>query len=265
MKLLLSRLEKLFKILPPLLLRDLKERYAGSVLGIFWAFLQPLLLVLLYWLVFAQILKIRIPSDTGDIPFIAFLLSGLLPWFAFQDGVMRGASSILDRRHIVKKVIIPSDVFPLSAVISSFIHYGIGILFFLVGFFIWKGTISYQQILLIPAILFLQVLFASGLAILFASLAVYVRDILQVLSFAFQLIFYTSTILYPLSAVPESLRLIILLNPITSLSEAYHNLILYNKYPDIYSICYLFLIAILSLIIGFYTFRKLKKGFSDVL
>lgn len=265
MRLLLSRLEKLYKILPPILLRDLKERYAGSVLGIFWAFLQPLLLVLLFWLVFSQILKVRIPSDTGDVPFIAFLLSGLLPWFAFQDGVMRGTTSILDKRHIIKKVIFPSNVFPLSAVLSSFIHHGIGILLFLVVFFIWKGELSHSQLIFIPLLFCLQILLASGLALFFSSIAVYVRDITQVLGFVFQLIFYTSTILYPLTAVPESLKKIILLNPVTSLAEAYHSLILYDRYPDIYGIGYLVVITILAVLLGIYTFRRLKRGFSDVL
>ena len=90
--------------------RDIKERYAGSVFGILWTFLQPFLFILLYWLVFSQILKIRIRADTGEIPFIAFLLSGLLPWFVLQEGVVKGASSIIDKRHVIKKVIFPLQI-----------------------------------------------------------------------------------------------------------------------------------------------------------
>lgn len=261
----LNKLIKLYKLLPPLLFRDIKERYAGSIFGIFWTVLQPILLITLYWLVFSQILKIRIPSDTGDVPFLAFLLSGVLPWFALQDGIMRGSSSILDRRHIIKKVNFPAYIFPLSAVLSSFIHYAIGILIFLIVFFIWKGSVLPLQIFFIFLMLCLQILLASGLALLFSSLSVYIRDIVQMLGFFFQLIFYSSTILYPLSVVPERLQFIILLNPVTALAEAYHDLILYDRFPDFYSIGYLILITNLSVLGGIYTFRKLKNGFSDVL
>lgn len=261
----LSNLRKLYKLLPPLILRDIQERYAGSTLGISWAFLQPILLISLYYMVFSQILKIRVPSDTGDVPFIAFLLSGLLPWFALQDGIMRGASSILDRRHIIKKVIFPAYVFPLAAVLSSFVHHAVGILLFLAVFFIWKGGILPFQFVFIFSLLCLQILLASGLALLFSSLSVYLRDIVQVLGFAFQLIFYSSTILYPLAVVPERLQFIILLNPVTSLAEAYHDLILYDRLPDIHGIGYLIFVTAVSVFAGIYTFRKLKSGFSDVL
>lgn len=265
MIIMLGRIKKLYKLLPPLLLRDIKERYAGSVIGVFWTFLQPLLFILLYWLVFAQILRIRIHTDTGEVPFFAFLLSGLLPWFAFQEGVMRGASSILDKRHVIKKVIFPTELFPLSSVISAFIHNGVGILIFLCGFFIWKGNISIQQISFIMVLLFLQILLTSGLSLLFSALSVYIRDIIQVLGVVFQAIFYMSTILYPITSVPETLKTFIKLNPVTALAEAYHNTILYGRCPEISDMIYLLFFTIGALIVGIYIFRKLKRGFADVL
>jgi ABC-type polysaccharide/polyol phosphate export permease len=261
----LGRIKKLYKLLPPLLLRDIKERYAGSVIGVFWTFLQPLLFILLYWLVFAQILRIRIHTDTGEVPFFAFLLSGLLPWFALQEGVMRGASSILEKRHVIKKVIFPTELFPLSSVMSAFIHHGVGIVVFLLVFFIWKGNISIQQISFIMVLLFLQILLTSGLSLLFSSLSVYIRDIIQILGVAFQMIFYMTTILYPITAVPKKLKIIVLLNPFTSLIEAYHNTIIYGRCPEFKDMIYLLFFTICAVIGGIYIFRKLKRGFADVL
>jgi ABC-type polysaccharide/polyol phosphate export permease len=261
----INKIKKLYKLLPPLLLRDIKERYAGSAIGIFWTFLQPLLFIILYWVVFAQILKIRIHTDTGEVPFFAFLLSGLLPWFAFQEGLMRGASSILDKRHVIKKVIFPAELFPLSSVMSAFIHHGVGIFVFLAVFFIWKGGISIMQVSFIMVLLSLQVLMTSGLSLLFSSLSVYIRDIVQVLGVAFQMIFYMTTILYPITAVPEKLRIIVLLNPFTSLIEAYHNTILYGRCPEVRDMIYLLFFTVCSLIGGIYVFRNLKRGFADVL
>jgi ABC-type polysaccharide/polyol phosphate export permease len=262
---LLDRLKKLYKLLPPLLLRDIKERYAGSALGVFWTFLQPLLFILLYWLVFSQILKVRIKADTGEIPFLAFLLSGLLPWFALQEGIIRGASSIVDKRHILKKVIFPAELFPLASVISAFIHHGIGIIIFLFVYFFWMGTVSPLQIFAIVGLLSLQIVLTSGLSLLFASLSVYLRDIIQILSIVFQILFYVSPVLYPINTVPAGFKTIILLNPFTTLTEAYHNVILYGRYPGLSSTFYLFVFTIGAAYIGIYMFRKLKGGFADVL
>lgn len=265
MGIMIDRIKKLYKLLPPLLLRDIKEKYAGSVIGIFWTLLQPLLFILLYWLVFSQIMRIRIQTDTGEIPFIAFLLSGLLPWFAFQDGVLRGASSIVEKRHIIRKVIFPAELFPLSSVMSAFIHHGIGIIVFLFAFFLWRGHVSAIQLSAVIGLLSLQILLTSGLSLLLSSLSVYLRDITQVLGVAVQMIFYMSTILYPITSVPKQLRLFILLNPVTSLTEAFHNVILYGKSPGTGNIIYLTVVTAASLVSGIYLFRKLKKGFADVL
>ena len=262
---LLDRIKKLYKLLPPLLLRDIKERYAGSALGVFWTFLQPLLFILLYWLVFSQILQVKIQADTGEIPFIAFLLSGILPWFALQDGVVRGASSIVDKRNILKKVIFPAELFPLASVISALIHNGIGIIIFLFVFFIWKGTVSPLQLFAIVGLLSLQIVLTSGLSLLFSSLSVYLRDITQILAIVFQLFLYASPIFYPITFVPERFKTIIHLNPFTALIESYHNVILYGKYPETGSMVYLMVFTIGAAYTGIYIFRKLKSGFADVL
>ena len=261
----IDRIKKLYKLLPPLLLRDIRERYAGSTMGVFWTFLHPLLFILLYWLIFSQILKVRIPTDTGEIPFFAFLLSGILPWFALQEGVLRGASSIVDKRHILKKVIFPAELFPLASVISAILHNCIGIIIFLVVYFFWKGAVSPLHLFAIVGLLLLQTVLASGLSLLFSALSVYLRDITQILGIAFQVVFYLSTILYPITSVPERFRAVILLNPFTTLAEAYHDVILYGRYPELGSMGYLLVITIGTASAGIYIFRKLKGGFADVL
>jgi lipopolysaccharide transport system permease protein len=259
------RARKLYQLLPPLVARELKERYAGSAFGILWTFLHPILLILLYWLVFSQVLQIRVKTNTGNIPFLPFLLSGLLPWFALQEGILRGASAIVDKRHIIKKVIFPVELFPLSSVMSAFIHHSVGIVIFLFSFFIWEGAVTAQQILFIMILLCVQILLTAGLSLLFASLSVYLRDIIQVLGVLFQVIFYLSTILYPLTSVPGRLKVFILANPVTALIESYHSAILFGVFPGIGSFLYLLILTALAVTAGIYTFRKLKKGFADVL
>jgi ABC-type polysaccharide/polyol phosphate export permease len=261
----IEKIIKVYKLLPPLLARDIKEKYAGSLLGIFWTLLQPLLYIFLYWVVFSQIIKMKIQTDAGDVPFFAFLLSGILPWFAFQEGITRGASSIIEKRHVIKKVMFPVYLFPLSSVMSAFINYGIGIVLFLSAYFLWKGDVSVLQVILILCLMILQIVFTSGLSLLFSALSVYIRDIVQFLGVALQVMFYLSTILYPLNSVPEKLKIVVYLNPFTALSEAYHSVILHGSLPETWSMIYLPAATVLAAVTGVWTFKKLKSGFADVL
>ncbi|MCG2720928.1 MAG: ABC transporter permease [Thermodesulfovibrionales bacterium] len=260
-----EKIKKLYKLLPPLVVRDIKEKYAGSSIGVFWTFIQPLLVILLFWLVFSKIMKIRIPAGTGDFPYLPFLLSGLLPWFALSDGITRGASSIVDRAYIIKKVYFPPELLTVSVVISSLIHHGVGFLIFLTAYFIITGSISMLQITFLIILLGVQFLLTVGLALILASLVVYIRDILQILGVVLQALFYLSTILYPISAVPETLRKIIVVNPFTALIEGYHQVILYGKAPELFHLISLGVAVAVSLFAGRMLFRRLKQGFADVL
>jgi lipopolysaccharide transport system permease protein len=260
-----GKLKKLYMLLPPLVVRDIKEKYAGSSIGVFWTFIQPLLVILLFWLVFSKIMKIRVPAGTGDFPYLPFLLSGLLPWLALSDGIMRGASSIVDKAYIIKKVFFPPELLTVSVVVSSLIHHGAGFLIFLTAYFVITGSVTMLQIVALIILLAVQFLLTVGLALILASLSVYIRDILQIISVILQALFYMTTILYPISAVPETLRQIISLNPFTALIEGYHEVILFGKMPEIFTLLYLGVTVAVSLTAGRMLFRRLKQGFADVL
>jgi ABC-type polysaccharide/polyol phosphate export permease len=242
--------------------------------------LNPIFLILIYWIVFSKFLRIRIPAGRFEIPFLPYLLTGILPWLLFSEGLVRGASAIVDRGSIIKKIFIPTALFPLSVVFATFFNYLVGIVAFLIGLFIWKatffnylvgivafliglfiwkGNINIIHIVLFFSILGLQLIFTSGLALALASLTVYVRDLTQIIGLAM------TTILYPIAAVPEQYRSYILFNPLTLFIEAYHDLLLYERMPGLDNLCILFVISIGSLWAGFILFRKLQPGFSDVL
>lgn len=262
------------RILPPILhlapfvARDIREQYAGSRLGLIWALLQPALLVLLYWWVFAQIMQLRVPARPGaveDLPFIAFLLSGLLPWFAFSEGLSRGAAAVVARRDVVTKLPLPSQLFPLSAVSAAFVTHIFAFLLFLIGFFFWKRPTAFGPLVAIGLVLGLQLLTTAGLALVFAALTVYLRDTQQVLTFALQLIFYTAPILYPLELVPETLRALLQINPFAGFAIAYHETVLWGQWPSLALLTHLGLLAVGSFLLGRFVFRRLQPGFSDVL
>jgi len=265
MKAWIIKFKKLYRLLPPLLARDIKERYAGSSLGMLWTFLQPLLFMAVFWLVFARIMKIKVAVEMKEIHYLPFLLSGILPWFALQEGVVRGASSIVEKGYIIKKVFYPSELFPVSAVISSFIHYGIAMCIFFVIFFVHMGGIAFSHIPVIFYLILLQLMLTAGIALSLSALAVYIRDILQVLGVVFQVLFYLTTVIYPITSVPDGLKVFIKMNPFTLLIEGYHAVVLYGRVPNMYDIALLTIISVIALLSGIFVFRKLKGGFADVL
>ena len=262
----MQRLGRPLRMLLPFVWRELREQYAGSLLGVLWSVFQPALFILLYWWVFSQILQVRIPSETSqEIPFIAYLLSGLLPWFAFQDGLIRGTNAVVARREVIKKVHFPVQIFPLAAVSAAFLSHIAGFGLFLAVFFVWQTHVSVVQLAAIALLLALQLVMTAGLSLLFAAFTVYLRDTVQVIGVVLPAIFYTAPILYPLAMVPEGLQGIVHLNPFTAFAEAYHGAVLHGAWPSHAALAGLALLAAVALAGGRYIFHRLEPGFADVL
>ncbi len=256
-----------WRLFPPFIGRELREQYAGSLLGVAWSLLQPLLFILLYWWVFAAVLRTRFPqgSALADTPFIAFLLSGLLPWFAFQDGLNRAAGAVLNRRDVVRKVHFPVQVFPTAAAAAAYVVHSLSYGVFLAVFAVWQGKGSLLTVVAVLLLLALQFIVTVGLGLLLAAFTVYLRDLQQLLGLLLALMFYTAPILYPLSLVPEDFHGLIQLNPFTVFVEAYHSAVLLGSWPAPGAWLVLVLLATAALGIGIYVFRRLEPGFADVL
>lgn len=255
------------RLFPPFVGRELREQYAGSLLGVVWSVLQPLLLILLYWWVFAAIMRIRFPEGTAlaNTPFIVFLLSALLPWFAFQEGLTRAAGAIVGRRDVVRKVHFPVRVFPLAAAAAAFVVHAGSYLLFLVVLALWRGGWPVSGWLAVAVLLGLQFATTAGLGLLLAAFTVYLRDIQQVLGLLLAVMFYTAPVLYPLALVPEAFRNLIYLNPFTAFAESYHGAVLAGIWPEPTVLIGLSLFAAGAVAAGTHVFRRLEPGFADVL
>ena len=258
---------KIWRMLSPFIGRELREQYAGSALGVVWSLLQPALYILLYWWVFAAIMHARLPENSvlADTPFIAFLLSALLPWFAFQDGLSRAASAVLNRRDVVCKVHFPVEVFPLAAAIAAFVAHGFGYVLFLATFALWRGGIPLTTLGAIAVLLALQLALTAGLGLLLGAVTVYLRDVAQALGLGLAVMFYTAPVLYPLSLVPERFHGLVQCNPFAVFAEAYHDAVLLGVWPAPTILALLVLLAGSALAAGAYVFRRLEPGFVDVL
>jgi ABC-type polysaccharide/polyol phosphate export permease len=242
--------------------KDIKAKYAGSGLGMVWTVLMPLLQILLFWFVFSTIMKSR-PYATTQIPYIYFLLSSFFFWLAFSEGLIRASNTIIENAEMVKKVSFPIMILPITVTLSSYVHHLVGFLIFIL-FYSLATSFSPVITLVIP-ILFFQVLFSLGLGMLLSALLPYIRDLSQITGYAMQGLFFLSPIIYSMEAIPERFKILFYLNPVTYFASSYHTIILFRDVPPLSHIGIILSLSLGSLLIGAYTFRKLRDGFPDVL
>ena len=260
---------KPLRLLRPLLLREWRETYAGSLLGGAWNLVQPLLIVLMYWWVFSAVWKMRLPvspTDGSELPFIVFLLSAMLPWLAFQESLVRGASSVVSKADVLRHSPFPAELYPLSRVLAAHCTYVV-VMLAAWGALLVGGTSGLHPWMLLPAFawLSLQALFALGLAWLLAALAVYLRDLIHAVSMVMTFLLFTAPILYPLEQVPEAWRTVVWMNPFTPFAEGFHALLLHGNWPSALSLGLSLGYTLIALVVGYSLFRKLQAGFVDVL
>ncbi len=201
--------------------RDLHARYAGSLGGGLWAVLLPLLTVGLFYVIFAVVLQVRIPALAGDSGYFFYLLAGLLPWLALSEGATRATGVLVAEEQFLQKLVFPVWILPGTVIAASLLPQLVGTLLFLV-LLAGGGLLSLSSLVLWPLLFSCQIAMQWGLGLSLAVLGVHLRDLIQVLPVLLQLLFYASPILYPKTLVPADYQDLFLLNPFSSLIEAYH-------------------------------------------
>ncbi len=247
-------------MLRELVKRDLQARYAGSFLGIFWSFAQPLWQLLLFSFVFGHVMKVS-PLGERAPDFSLFLFSGLLPWLAVSEGAQRAATSMTDHSHLLKKLHFPSELLVISAVVSALVHQGIAMAVFL-AVLASLGALSVGSLPWLVVALPLQVGLTLGLGLVLAALHVFVRDVAQVLGMVFTAWFYLTPIVYPLAYVPQRFRPWIEGNPLTALTLIYRRAFFGGDGPLV-GLTGLVACSALALMAGWLIFRRLRAEFVD--
>ena len=249
-------------LLQELVKRDFQGRYAGSILGFVWSFVQPLWLLLLFTYVFSVILEMKLDLQATD-NFGVFLFAGLLPWMAFQEGVTRGASAITDNTQLVKKLTFPSGLLVLAVVLAAVLHELIALAVF-VAVLAMMGELSLSASPWLLVALPLQLAFTLGLGLLMASVNVFFRDVAQILGMLMNGWFYFTPIVYPPSLVPDEYRFLLELNPFTPMVELYRWALLGEAGPGVPSGFWgLVAASVGALAVGWWLFRRLRPTFVD--
>jgi len=259
----LKRLWKTKSFLWAFIKRDLKLRYAGSLLGIFWSILNPILLILLYIFVFSVILRVKLPASSRMENYNLFLLGGLIPWFYFQDAVLRASQSFIDLSNFIKKLPIPLIICPLTYCFSSLPIFFTGS-FILAAYATFLGFSVKIFLLLLPLYIIFLLLFAFFLSVIFAFIVVYFRDFTQILSLLLTIFLFLTPIFYSPNMVPEKLQPFLLLNPLYAYLKSFRASLAGGNLSIIFKdllipFCYLSFLAILAFIF----YKRLAPAIRD--
>ena len=243
-------------------IRDLKSRYVGSFMGVFWSVVHPLVLLASYTFVFSIVFRIKPDLEQID-NFAVFLFCGILPWLYFQDTVVRSCTSVVDHGHLIRKTVFPAEILPLTLVLSNLVTHLVGFAILLVVL-LYYSTLGWA-VLLLPLYLLLLMLLSLGLSWLVAALQVFLRDTAQILSVMMIFWFWFTPIFYQIERVPRVFRPWIEFNPLSHVVTGYRRILLENGLPDLGSLCWLAGWAVIVLLLGGLVFRKTKREFVDVL
>jgi len=267
--LLRERLAELYRfraLIGMLVLRDLRARYRGSLLGFLWSFLNPLLLMGVYVLVFSVYLRVEVKD------YAVFLFTGLLPWLWFASSLGHATGVIVGSGALVRRIFFPAEILPIVSVLSNLTNLLLSfplLFLFLVVFGIWPGPV----VLFLPLIVALQLLLTVGLALALAALNVHLRDVEQILANGLLLLFFLSPICYPVSTVPGTLRLgalvtvplrpLYFLNPVAGLVQSYQNVLFYGREPHWIHLGMALACATVAFVGGYWVFERFRDSLAE--
>lgn len=243
---------------------DFKIKYAGSIFGFLWAFIQPIITVIIYWFVF-QIAFQNQPVD--GTPFIVWLVSGIVPWFFVSDAIINATSSLIDYNYLVKKVLFNIEILPLARVISVLFIQIILLVFSIILLLFYNCKLQ-LSILQIVYYLIYSFIFCLGISYFTSALYVFFKDVIQFVSVILQLLFWMTPIVWRLDFVPVNIQNILRYNPVYYIVNGYRDSLIQGKFFYEYKLqdnIYYWIVACLILFIGKYVFKKLKVHFADVL
>jgi lipopolysaccharide transport system permease protein len=217
--------------------RDIRSRYMGSIIGVFWSILNPLIQLTLYTIIFSLVLRQTFSEDTSTGRFAEYLFCALLPWMALQEGVTRSSRAFIENSSLIKKVRFPLEALPLSIVMSAFFHQFLGTVVFVTVLLV-NQTLNLNLFALVFVLFIFQILMIYGLALVVACLNVFFRDIAQILGVLFMFLFWVTPMVYAKSRAPEPFRSLLNLNPLTHMVETYRFVFLGSPIPSPVGLAY---------------------------
>ena len=257
----LRALLKYRQLIQSMVARELKARYRGSVLGFFWSFINPLLLLLVYTFVFSYVLPARQPNLD---PYALFLFCGILPWTWFSSSILESANVLISGGNLIKKVLFPAEVLPFVTVLANMVHFFLG-LPILVGFLIYyRAPLQLTELVWFPAIVFIQLILTLGIALVVSALTVHFRDLKDILSNLVTFWFFATPIIYSMQDAPAIAKRFLNVNPFTHLAISYQEVLFYNgNFGHWKWLLALGAGSVALFLAGYYLFDRLRDTFAE--
>jgi lipopolysaccharide transport system permease protein len=239
--------------------RDVKTRYAQSVLGVGWAIIQPVFSMIVFTIIFGNLARV----DSEGVPYAIFSFTALVPWTFFASSLASASGSLINSKNLLTKIYFPRLVIPLSPVIGKLIDFGISLLI-LVGLMFWYGVIPTIWTLMLPVFIIMMMLTSAGVGMWLTALSIQYRDIRYGAEFFIQLLMYGSPVIYATSIIPEKYQIIYALNPMVGVIEGFRAALLGTRAMPWNLIGIGSLMAIAFFLSGALYFRSMERYFADV-
>ncbi len=242
--------------------KEIRGRYKNSVLGIAWSFLNPLFQLIVYSVVFGALLA------SGDDTYHIYIVVALIPWTFYTTTLSQSAFTIIANGNIIKKVFFPREILPISIVTSGVVNFLISTIITLI-FILVSGIGFTWYVVFFPLILLIQYILLLGMSFILSAITVYFRDLEHIITVFLMAAFYGTPIVYNLddllSKLPVAVDVIILSNPMVYIIEAYRDILYYQQMPDLQALGIVFISSVVLLVVGYFIFKKLQKGFAEEL
>jgi len=244
------------ELLANLVAKELRSRYKGSVLGFFWTFFNPLLMLVVYTVLFSYVMR------AGIEKYAMFLFVALLPWNYLANSVLQGAACLVQNSSLIKKVYFPREVLPLSVVLTNMVNYLLSLFILIPALLIFKVRLT-AALAAFPAVLLAQTLLVASLALLVSAANVYFRDLEHITGVLLTVWFFLSPVLYPVDMVPEGARKFFVLNPATPIVEAYRDIFFKGTWPDWGGLAGVAGACAVLLAVCWWVFDRLQRGVAE--
>jgi ABC-type polysaccharide/polyol phosphate export permease len=249
------------QLIQAMVARELKARYRGSVLGFFWSFINPLLLLLVYTFVFSYVLPARQPNLN---PYALFLFCGILPWTWFSSSILESANVLISGGNLIKKVLFPAEVLPIVTVLANMVHFFLG-LPILVGFLIYyRAPLQVSELIWFPVVVLVQLILTLGIALIVSALTVHFRDLKDILSNLVTFWFFATPIIYSMQDAPAIAKRFLNGNPFTHLAISYQEILFYpGNFGHWKWLLALGVASTAFFLAGYYLFDRLRDTFAE--
>jgi ABC-type polysaccharide/polyol phosphate export permease len=259
----LATLTRYRGLIQSLVARDLKARYRGSVLGFFWSFVNPLLLLTIYSFVFAKIL----PNTAEETkPYPVFMFSGLLPWTWFSASLLEAAGSLISGGNLIKKVLFPAEVLPIVSVLSNLVHFVLGLSILAAFMIYFQHFPDWDQLIWLPVLVLIQLVFTVALSLMLSALTVHFRDIRDLLANLLTFWFFATPIIYyyQMDSV-KSFAWLFNFNPFFHLAVSYQEILFFHgPFGHVWWMLAMGAVSVVLFLLGYWLFDRLRDSFAEV-